>query len=90
MFGQYFYLVEIQPLNYVKKLESAQFYEDLMLFLLDDGRGALTMVVVSFSRAMANFMRRVVTKLQRPKALAYKSCNTSNFKLKILLENALI
>ena len=66
-----FHLAEVESLNQVEKLENAQFHEDLMLFSLDSGRATLTKVVVSFNKVVVNFMRRVMTKLQRPKASTY-------------------
>jgi len=42
-----FYLREVQSLNLLEKLKNTQFHEDLMLILLDNGRGILTTVVVN-------------------------------------------
>lgn len=57
----------------MKELESAHVYEDLVLFSLDNGRGSFTMTVVNFNKVMVNFIRRVMTSLQQPKALASQS-----------------
>ena len=50
-----FYLVEVQPLNQMKKLENAHFHEDLMLFSLYNDCGTLITAVVRYKRAITQF-----------------------------------